>query len=49
MKEFFLHTKFRDASRELIQSINDILYEYAQQGYDLVRYLASGDQIRMRG
>lgn len=35
MKEFFLNTRFRDASLELIYALNDILDEYAQQGYDL--------------
>jgi len=35
VKEFFLHTKFRGASLDLINTLNDILDEYAQQGYDL--------------
>lgn len=35
MKEFFTATKFRDASLELINTLNGILDEYAQQGYDL--------------
>jgi hypothetical protein len=35
MKEFFTATKFRDASLELINTINDVLDEYSQQGYDL--------------
>lgn len=35
MKEFFTATKFRDASLELINILNGILDEYAQQGYDL--------------
>lgn len=35
MKEFFQQTNFRGNSLDLISSINDILDEYAQQGYDL--------------
>lgn len=35
MKEFFANTRFRDASLELIDILNGILDEYAQQGYDL--------------
>lgn len=35
MKEFFTTTNFRGNSLDLIKSINDILDEYAQQGYDL--------------
>lgn len=35
MKEFFQQTNFRGNSLELISSINGILDEYSQQGYDL--------------
>lgn len=35
MKEFFVSTNFRGASLDLIGTINDVLDDYAQQGYDL--------------
>jgi hypothetical protein len=35
MKEHFVSTRFRGGSLELINTINDVLDDYAQQGYDL--------------
>lgn len=35
MKEFFLRTRFREDSLDLITIINKVLEDYAQQGYDL--------------
>jgi hypothetical protein len=35
VKEFFLRTRFREDSLDLITIINKVLEDYAQQGYDL--------------